>query len=138
MGRVREMFRGMAIGRAVTTADMTAGQAETEMYPGRSHLQAFFTTESASGNGLKSSHVWTGHNSTTFDQIDPGFDTRSVFANSRNSPFSRNQNSQSQQRQADDETFNRECDCNASSLCTRILWTVSVRPHNTPRIRQHG
>jgi len=44
MGRVREMFRGMAIGRAVTTADMTAGQAETEMNPGRSNLQAFFTS----------------------------------------------------------------------------------------------
>jgi hypothetical protein len=62
MGRVREMFRGMAIGRAVTTADMTAGQAETEMHPGRSKLQAFFTSLSASGNGLKSGHVWTGHN----------------------------------------------------------------------------
>ena len=61
MGRVREMFRGMAIGRAVTTADMTAGQAETEMHPGRSKLQAFFTTLSASGNRLKSGHVWTGH-----------------------------------------------------------------------------
>src|SRR5688572_21224906 len=33
MGRVREMFRGMTIGRAVTTADMTAGQTETEMHP---------------------------------------------------------------------------------------------------------
>ena len=62
MGRVREMFRGMAIGRAVTTADMTASQAETEMHPGRSKLQAFFTSLSASGNGLKSGHVWTGHN----------------------------------------------------------------------------
>src|SRR5580765_2395566 len=44
MGRVREMFRGMAIGRAVATADMTTGQAETEMHPGRSKLQAFFTS----------------------------------------------------------------------------------------------
>ncbi|HWI70005.1 MAG TPA: hypothetical protein VNS88_16815, partial [Nitrospiraceae bacterium] len=62
MGRVREMFCGMMIGRAVTTADMTASQAETEMHPGRSKLQAFFTSLSASGNGLKSGHVWTGHN----------------------------------------------------------------------------
>jgi hypothetical protein len=44
MGRAREMFRGMVIGRAVTTPDMTAGQAETEMHPGRSNLQAFFTS----------------------------------------------------------------------------------------------
>src|SRR5262245_28394615 len=57
MGRMREMFRGVAIGRAVTTADMTASQAETEMHPGRSELQAFFTSLSASGNGLKSGHV---------------------------------------------------------------------------------
>ena len=57
MGRVREMFRGMAIGRAVTTADMTASQAETEMYPGRSKLQAFFTSLSPGENGLKSGHV---------------------------------------------------------------------------------
>ena len=63
MGRAREMFRGMVIGRAVTTPDMTAGQAETEMHPGRSNLQAFFTPLSASGNGLKSGHVWTGRNS---------------------------------------------------------------------------
>ena len=61
MGCVREMFRGMAIGRAVTTADVTASQAETEMHPGRTKLQAFFTTLSASGNRLKSGHVWTGH-----------------------------------------------------------------------------
>ena len=43
MGRVGEMFRGMTIGRAVATADMTTGQAETEMNPGRSDFQAFFT-----------------------------------------------------------------------------------------------
>ena len=34
MGRVREMFRGMAMERTVATADMTTGQAETEMNPG--------------------------------------------------------------------------------------------------------
>jgi hypothetical protein len=62
MGRLREVFRGMAIGRAVTTADMTASEAETEMHPGRSKLQAFFTSLSASGNGLKSGRVGTGHN----------------------------------------------------------------------------
>ena len=43
MGRVREMFRGMTIRRAVATADMAAGQAETEMHPGRADFQAFFT-----------------------------------------------------------------------------------------------
>src|SRR6185503_18528358 len=57
MGRVREMFCGMAMRRAVATADVTAGQAETEMYPRRSHLQAFFTSERASGNRLKSGHM---------------------------------------------------------------------------------
>ena len=62
MGRKLEMFRGMAIGRAVTTAHMTAGQAETEMHPGRSKLQAFFTSLGESGNRLKSGHVWTGNN----------------------------------------------------------------------------
>ena len=33
MGRAFEMFGGMAIGRTVATADMTTGQAETEMHP---------------------------------------------------------------------------------------------------------
>jgi hypothetical protein len=61
MGRVLEMFRGMSIGRAVATADMTTGQAETEMHPGRSNVQAFFTTDRASRHRLNSSHVWTGH-----------------------------------------------------------------------------
>ena len=62
MGLLLEVFRGVAVRRAVATADMTASQAETEMHPGRSHFQTFFTPLSASGNGLKSSHVWTGHN----------------------------------------------------------------------------
>src|SRR5262245_11555623 len=63
MGRVFEMFGGMAIGRAVATADMTTSQAETEMHPGRSKMQAFFTTYRASSHRLNSSHVWTGHES---------------------------------------------------------------------------
>jgi hypothetical protein len=63
MGRVREMFRGMAIGRAVATADMATGQAETKMNPGRSTFQAFFTACSASSYGLNISYVWTGHES---------------------------------------------------------------------------
>src|SRR6185436_8549802 len=52
MGRVREMFCGMMIERAVTTTDMTTGQTKTKMHPKRSKLQAFFTSLSASGNGL--------------------------------------------------------------------------------------
>ena len=63
MGRVREMFRGMAIGRAVATADMATSQTETKMNPGRSNFQAFFTACSASSHGLNRSRVWTGHES---------------------------------------------------------------------------
>ena len=43
MRRVGVMFRGMTIRRAVATADMAAGQAETQMHPGRAEFQAFFT-----------------------------------------------------------------------------------------------
>jgi len=57
MGLVLEMFRSMAVRRAVATADVTTGQAETEMHPGRPGFQTFLTPLSTSGNGLKSGHV---------------------------------------------------------------------------------
>jgi hypothetical protein len=63
MGRVREMFGGMAIGRAVATPDVATSQTETKMNPGRSNFQAFFTACSASSHGLNRSRVWTGHES---------------------------------------------------------------------------
>jgi hypothetical protein len=63
MARVLKVFRGMAIGRAVATADMATGQAETEMNPGRFTFQAFFTALSAGSHGLKSRRVCTGHES---------------------------------------------------------------------------
>ena len=63
MGCVLKMFRGMAIGRAVATTDMTTGQAETEMNPGRFTFQAFFTALCAGSHGVKSRRVWTGHES---------------------------------------------------------------------------
>ena len=58
---LREMFRGMSIGRAVATADMTTGQTETEMHPGRSRFEAFLTALGASGHGMKIGRVRTGH-----------------------------------------------------------------------------
>ena len=63
MGRVLKMFRGMTIGRAIATADMTTGQTETEMNPGRFAFQAFFTALGVGSHGLKSRRVWTGHES---------------------------------------------------------------------------
>ena len=63
MGRAREMFRGMLIGRAVTTADMTTGQTETKMHPGRPGFEAFFTALGVSSHGMKIGRVRTGHKS---------------------------------------------------------------------------
>jgi hypothetical protein len=57
MSRAFEMFGGMAIGRAVATADVAAGQAETQMHPRRSTLQAFLTSRRAGRHGLNSRHV---------------------------------------------------------------------------------
>ena len=65
MARVLIMFRGVAIGRAVATADMATGQAETEMNPGRFTFQAFFTALSVGGYRLKTRRVWTGHKVTS-------------------------------------------------------------------------
>src|SRR5512145_759573 len=63
MARVLKMFRGVAIGRAVATTDMAAGQAETEMHPRRSAFQALLTARRAGSHVLNSRHVWTGHES---------------------------------------------------------------------------
>jgi len=63
MGRVLIMFRGMAVGRAVATANVTTGETETKMHPGRPGLQAFFTTLRAGRHGLNSLHMGTGHES---------------------------------------------------------------------------
>jgi len=71
MGRAFEMFGGMAIGRTVATADMTTGQAETEMHPGRSTVQTFFTTSRASRHGLNRRYVWAGHESPPGHSEEP-------------------------------------------------------------------
>jgi hypothetical protein len=63
VGGVFEVFGGMAIGRAVATADMTTAEAETQMNPGGSDFQAFFAALSMSSHRLDSSHMWTGHES---------------------------------------------------------------------------
>ena len=57
MGRVFEMFGGMATGRAVATADMAASQAEPQLHPRRSTLQALLTACRVGSYGLNSLYV---------------------------------------------------------------------------------
>jgi len=58
MGRVREMFSCMAIGVAVTTADMTAVRQRRDA-PGHPIFSILHILE-CERNGLKTRHVWTG------------------------------------------------------------------------------
>ena len=57
MSRAFEMFGGMAAGRAVATAHMAAGQAETQMHPRRSTLQALLASVRARDDGSDSGQV---------------------------------------------------------------------------------
>ncbi len=61
MGGAREMFRGMLIGGAITTADMATAQTETKMHPGRPSFEAFLTALGVSSDGMKIGRVRTGH-----------------------------------------------------------------------------
>ncbi len=54
MGRMLEMFRRVTVRRAVTTTDMPTAKAETQMNPGGSDFQAFFTALSVSSHRLNS------------------------------------------------------------------------------------
>ncbi len=53
MGRPVKVPRGVAAGRAVTTADVPAGEAQPKMDPWRVQSQALLTTERAGTNGLE-------------------------------------------------------------------------------------
>jgi hypothetical protein len=53
------MFRGVAVRRRVATADMSAGEAEPQMNPGRTDLQTVLTPICA-GNDVVSNLVQVG------------------------------------------------------------------------------
>jgi hypothetical protein len=53
LGRVK-MLRGMFVLRGVTTADVATAQAQAEMHPGVTHLEALFT---AFGFGLDAANL---------------------------------------------------------------------------------
>jgi hypothetical protein len=61
MARVVEMFRGMAAWRAVTTADVTAREAEPQMNPRCAQFQALFTPLSTGGSGNETLQMMTAH-----------------------------------------------------------------------------
>lgn len=60
MGSV-EVFCCVVPWRAVTTADVSAREAETQVKPARTSLQTFFTTESPGPNGLEADQMLAAH-----------------------------------------------------------------------------
>jgi hypothetical protein len=56
-----EMSRGMAVRRAVTTADMATRQAQAQMDPRGADFQAFFAPESPGRTWFEIDHVFTRH-----------------------------------------------------------------------------
>jgi hypothetical protein len=56
-----EMFGRVPARRAVTTADMTARQAEAQMNPGRSRLQALFAAQRLGRKRLNINDMVTSH-----------------------------------------------------------------------------
>jgi hypothetical protein len=64
MVRLVEMSRGMAARRAVTTADVTAGEAETEMNPRCAEFQALFASLSPGGSRNETLQMVAAHHRT--------------------------------------------------------------------------
>ena len=64
VARVVEMLRGVAARRAVAAADVTAGQAEAEVDPGRTQSSGTLHTPSPGRNRVEIDHVLTTHDGT--------------------------------------------------------------------------
>jgi hypothetical protein len=56
-----EMSRGVAVRRAVTTADVATRQAQAQMDPRGADFQAFFAPESPGRTWFEIDHVFTSH-----------------------------------------------------------------------------
>jgi hypothetical protein len=56
-----EMFGRVLAGRAVATANVTARQAEPQMNPGRSRLQALFAAQRLGRKRLNINDMFTSH-----------------------------------------------------------------------------
>jgi len=74
MVRLMEMSRGVAARRAVTTADVTAGEAETEMNPRCAEFQALFTSLSPGGSRNETLQMLAAHH-RTFWRVVASFET---------------------------------------------------------------